>query len=321
MKNSELFNYQPDAMKLLENSFKKNKLVHAYLLDGDRGSGTKDAAIYMAKKILCSSNDAPCMKCSDCKKVDALTHLNFMYIEPSNDTIKKERVEELIHEFSMSSMDNEAKVYVIKDADKMNTSAQNSILKFLEEPNPNHYAFLTTTNYKKILPTIVSRCQMIHFKPIPKEYLLEKLSDCGIDLDISYVVSFLTSELDVALKYIEEGKVTNFLTVAKKIVNKDLKKKDPYVEYYRNKVLFLEEKDKEYHRLFLDILILMYQELLKKTMNEDVVYFKEDLSIEEANNIDREEIIRKIELLNLYQERFNYFVNLDLQYTNLFSKL
>lgn len=321
MKTSDLFNYQQEAMHLLENSYNKNKLVHAYLLDGERGCGTKDAAIYMAKKLLCKQDNSPCMKCNDCKKVDALTHLNFLYIEPSNDSIRKEKVEELIHEFSMSSMDGDTKVYIIHEADKMNTSAENSLLKFLEEPHPNHYAFLTTTNYKKLLPTIVSRCQLIHFKPVPKEYLLDKLSDCGIDLDISYVVSFLTTELDVALKYIEEGKVTNFLTVAKKIVNKDLKNKDPYVEYYRNKVLFLEEKDKEYHRLFLDILILMYQELLKKAMNEEVVYFKEDLNIEEANNITKEEIIRKLELLNLYQERFNYFVNLDLQYTSLFSKL
>ncbi len=321
MKTSDLFNYQSDAMKLLENSFKKNKLTHAYLFDGEKGSGTKDAAIYMAKKLLCKSDNAPCMNCNDCKKIDALTHLNFMYIEPINDSIKKESIEELIHEFSMSSMDGDLKVYIIKDADKMNSSAENSLLKFLEEPNPNHYAFLTTTNYKKLLPTIVSRCQVMHFKPVPKEYLIEKLSDCGIDLDVAYVVSFLTSELDSALKYIEEGKVANFLTVAKKIVNKDLKNKDPYVEYYRNKVLFLEEKDKDYHRLFLDILIFMYQELLKKAMNEEVIYFKEDLSIEEANNIDKDEIIRKLDLLNLYQERFNYFVNLDLQYTNLFSKL
>lgn len=320
MKTSDLFNYQKEAMRLLNNSYEKDKLVHAYLLDGDKGSGTVDAAIYMAKKLICKSEKKPCNTCNDCKRIDSHTHLNFLYIEPTNDSIKKEQIENLIHEFSMSSMEGNTKVYIIKDADKMNTSAENSLLKFLEEPNPNHYAFLTTTNYRRLLPTIVSRCQLIHFKPIPKNYLIDKLIDCGIEKDISYIISFLTSDLDTALKYIEEGKVTNFLTIAKKIINKDLKGKDPYVEYYRNKILFLEEKDKDYHRLFLDMLILIYQELLKKIMNQNITYFKDELEVEDIK-LTKEDIIRKLDLLNLFQERFNYFVNLDLQYTSLFSKL
>lgn len=321
MKTSDLYTYQKEVMQLIDNSIKKNRLVHAYLFDGEKGTGTKDVALYMAKKLLCKENDAPCMKCADCKKIDSLTHLNFMLIEPTNDSIKKENIEALKHEFSMSSINGEKKIYLINDAEKMNPSAQNALLKFLEEPNPNHYAFLTTTNYKKILPTITSRCQVMHFKPVPKTYLINKLTEYGIDLDIAYIISFLTSDIDQALKYIEEGKVANFYAVAKKIINKDLKNKDPFVEYYRNRVLFLEEKDKDYHRLFLDILILMYQELLNKKMNEEVKYFKDEVDSEELNNMSKEEILKKLDLLNLYQERFNYFVNLDLQYTDLFAKL
>ena len=60
MKTSDLFNYQTEAMRLLNNSYEKDKLVHAYLLDGDKGSGTVDAAIYMAKKLICKSEEKPC---------------------------------------------------------------------------------------------------------------------------------------------------------------------------------------------------------------------------------------------------------------------
>ncbi len=154
-----------------------------------------------------------------------------------------------------------------------------------------------------------------HTKAYPE--LLEKLKDCGIEQDIGYVVSYLTSEFETAMKYIEEGKITNLLIVAKKIVDKDLKGKDSYVEYYRNRLLFIDEKEKKYHRFFLDILILIYQELLKK---ENGKYFS-DIIKDLNNNITTEEIIRKLELLNIYQERFNYHINLDLQYTSLFSKL
>ena len=90
MKTSDLFNYQKEAMRLLNNSYEKDKLVHAYLLDGDKGSGTVDAAIYMAKKLICKSEEKPCNTCNDCKRVDSYTHLNFLYIEPTNDSIKKE---------------------------------------------------------------------------------------------------------------------------------------------------------------------------------------------------------------------------------------
>ena len=72
MKTSDLFNYQKEAMRLLNNSYEKDKLVHAYLLDGDKGSGTVDAAIYMAKKLICKSEEKPCNTCNDCKRVYSL---------------------------------------------------------------------------------------------------------------------------------------------------------------------------------------------------------------------------------------------------------
>jgi hypothetical protein len=68
------------------------------------------------------------------------------------------------------------------------------------------------------------------------------------------------------------------------------------------------------------MLILIYQELLKKLMNQSITYFKDELEVEDIK-LTKEDIIRKLDLLNLFQERFNYFVNLDLQYTSLFSKL
>lgn len=120
----------------------------------------------------------------------------------------------------MTSLDGTPQVYIIQSADKMNTSASNALLKFLEEPIPNRYAFLTTNNHSRMLDTIVSRCQMIHFKPIPKEYLVEQLKSFGVESDIAYVISYLTTETDVAMKYIEDGKVLNYLTVAKKLLIK-----------------------------------------------------------------------------------------------------
>lgn len=324
MKLTELFKYQTEAMHLFNRAFDKNKLVHAYLLDGEIGSGTIEASIYMAKKLLCQNDNPPCLECNDCKRIDNNSHFSYMCIEPIGDLIKKEQIEHLIHEFSMSSLENGKtinQVYIIRDADKMNTAAANALLKFLEEPGCNRYAFLTTTNYKKMLDTIVSRCQLIHFKPVPKAYLMNELKGCGVDKDISYIVSFLTTDLTEALKYIEKGKITNLLSLAKKIIDKQIKGKDSYVEYFRNKNILLEEKEKNIHRFFLDILVLIYQEILKRTTNDGDGYFNDILNDVDFEKVDKEKIMKKLDNINQYQERFNYFVNLDLQYTGLFSKL
>lgn len=321
MKTEELFKYQREAMTLLNRAYEKQKLVHAYLFDGEVGTGTVEAGIYMAKKLICKNENAPCFTCSDCMRIENNSHLSYMYIEPVDDIIRKEQIERLMHDFSMSSLEGNIQVYVIKDADKMNTAAANSLLKFLEEPNSNLYAFLTTTNYKKMLDTIVSRCQFIHFKPVPKSYLMDKLKESGVDKDISYIVSFLTTDLEEALKYIEKGKINNLLVLAKKIVDKQLKGKDAYVEYYRNKTMLLEEKEKNMHRFFLDIIVLIYQEILKRATNDGDGYFDDILKDIDFEKIDKERIVKKLDVVNQYQERFNYFVNLDLQYTSLFSKL
>ncbi len=321
MKVKDLFNYQNDAMHILKHSYDKGKLFHAYILNGDGACGTVDAAIYMVKQLLCKKDNAPCMACLDCKRIDSESHLNYIHVKPINDMIRKEQIEHIIKEFSMTSLEEGPQIYIIEDADKMNASATNALLKFLEEPNPNHYAFLTTTSINKLLDTVISRCQVINFKPIPQSYLIEKLINCGVVKDIAYLVSMLTIDFDEAMNIIEEGKVANIYTVAKKIVIKDLNQKDAYIEYFRNRVIFQEEKDKAYHRFFLDTLILIYQEILKKKTFFETAYFEEIMSDEFIDIYDTDEIIRKLELLNTYQERFNYNVNLDLQYTSLFSKL
>ena len=87
MKNEDLFKYQEEAMTLLTKAYKKQKFAHAYLLDGENGTGITDAAIYMAKQLICKKDNAPCMECDDCKQIDAKTHLNYIYIEPENDTM------------------------------------------------------------------------------------------------------------------------------------------------------------------------------------------------------------------------------------------
>lgn len=322
MKISELSVYQKDILTILENSYTKNKLVHAYLFEGNTGSGTFEMAQYMAMKLLCQDRHTkPCMHCNSCNRVLANSHLNVLVIEPIDDMIRKEQIEELIKEFSMTSLESGPKIAIVKDIDKINNSGGNTLLKFLEEPTENHYTFLLTTNKGKVLDTIISRCQLLHFKPLSASYIITKLVDRGVDLDMSYVLSNITTDEDQIQKLLEEGVLANILNLAKQIVKERITNKDAFVKYYESKDILLTQTDKFYHRAFLDILILIYQEIYKKVTSQSMGYFESIINSVNKDTIKQQEIVNKLDLINKYQEKLNYNVNLDLFYTSLFIEL
>lgn len=321
MNYDELKKNQPEVIKLLHNAKNKNRLTHAYLFEGSSGTGTLEAARYFAMMLLCENSEAPCLKCNTCERVLFNSHMNVVLIEPIGDVIRKEQVENLMHDFSMTSIEKGPQVYIIKEADKMNSAAANSLLKFLEEPASDHYAILLTNNHKKILDTIISRTQHIHFKPVARTFIVEQLLQTGVDIDVAYIISHITSDFGEAKQYIEEGKLVLFINLAKKIIVAPFKKKEQYVEYFLNKQLLLNEKDKKWHSIFIDILILIHQELFKKANLEKTTYFSSILDNIKDEQINKQSLLNRLEILNKYEERLNYNVNLDLLYTSLFTEL
>ncbi len=270
--------------------------------------------------LLCDS-EVPCLKCNVCERIIYNSHMNVVTIEPIGETIRKEQIENLMHDFSYTALEKGPQVYIIKEADKMNSSAANSLLKFLEEPAPDHYAVLLTNNHKRLLDTIVSRTQFIHFKPVAREYIVKQLINNGTDIDLSYIISHLTSDLSDAKRYIEEGKLQIVINLAKKIIAAPYKKRDPYVDYYLNKKTILEVEDKSWHNIFIDTMILIVQEMLKKADGTKDVYFNSVLDQIRDDQLDKAKLLNDLDVLNKYEERLNYNVNIDLLYTSLFVEL
>lgn len=309
---------QADAYRVLQNSFYLEKLSHAYLFEGFTGCGKEEMAMYMAMQLVCKKTNKPCLECENCKKVLANSHINVMVIRPSTEIIKKEQIDELIREFSMTSLEGGNQVYIIYDADKMNASASNALLKFLEEPMPNRYGFLVTSNKERIIPTILSRTQIIHFKPVATSSIVEALILNGVERDIAYCATTLTNDVDEIQKLISEGKIIDFVEFAQKIVNATYKNEDPFVVYYLNKEL-LQEENKMWHRFLFDILALMYQEAIKFKNDQAVKYFKK--SFKDVIDLSNFDINSKLELIIEHQRRLNYYVSMPLFYTNFFCKL
>lgn len=145
----------------------ERRLSHAYLLIGPDGPGRQDAAVRLAAALLCREpvGDAPCGRCRDCRKALAGIHPDVMTVERlSGDKgqLRREIVVDQIREVTSDAViaPNEAdrKVYVIREADRMNTAAQNAMLKALEDP-PGHACFiLCAAAADALLPTVRSRC-------------------------------------------------------------------------------------------------------------------------------------------------------------------
>lgn len=166
-------------IKVLEKELARGNLAQAYFFCGPESVGKKLAAFWLAGKIL--------------GKEKAENHPDFIFLEPESlekkgvikkGDIKIEKIREMQQQLGLTSVEGKGKVAVIDDADKMTVSAQNSLLKTLEEPNEKITIILVANDEKKILPTILSRCRRIKFSLVSdeeiKKMIPEKAKDGGM---------------------------------------------------------------------------------------------------------------------------------------------
>jgi DNA polymerase-3 subunit delta' len=179
---------------------------------------------------------------------------------------------------------------------------------------------LTTQNAGKVLNTIISRCQLIHFKPIKKEILEQKLIDNGVEKNMAFVLSNLTSNREKANELIKEGLVTTILDTIKKIVLSENNGKDKYITYLICNSN-LPKKDIYFNRLFLEIYSLILEEKIRYLQNPD----KECHFIELFKGLDSDtdisEVIRQLDIICEYEKRINTYPHVELMYSSLFVEL
>lgn len=324
MKYDLFLNNQPKVLKLINNSFKKNRLVHTYLFVGARGTSKLEAAYYFAQKLLCTENDAPCMECENCKKVMDEVHPSVFYIEPINEIITKEQVENLEREFALTPIGSGKRIYIIKDIDKANASAANSLLKFLEELEGDKYGILLTENLHSVLLTIRSRSVIVYFDMMSASVVASELIKKGVDAETSSVLSTLTNSVSDSLGLINDGKILDLIELVKKIsFALTLKNESPILILNENEDILGKVKDKKYHNIFLDLLITIAHDKLYYILNQlDRIVFKDTMGIIGVSlNSTYEEIVNEIELLLNFKERLKYNVNIELFYTQLIIEM
>lgn len=163
MENLNLSNH--NFINFIEKAVFYNTVSHAYLIEISDYDKDFPLITIFVKLLLCKNsnhaNELDCGKCNVCNLVDTNNYPDFRIIQPDGKEIKKQQIINLQEDFKKKSFLDNKQIYVIKEAEKLNLSAANTILKFLEEPEDNIIAILLTTNKFKVLDTIVSRCQSL----------------------------------------------------------------------------------------------------------------------------------------------------------------
>lgn len=296
---------QTHIIQTLKNAIVQNRIAHAYLFCGPRGTGKTSIAKIFAKTLNCTNNqDAPCGVCENCKMAANGSHPDIIEIDAASNNGVDE-VRNLIDKVKYAPMQGKYKIYIIDEVHMMTSGAFNALLKTIEEP-PAHVIFIfATTEPNKVLPTIISRCQRFDFNKVSMHDIKYRLSvvckNEGIEIDengltliaqladggmrdalsiLDQCVAYCSSHIDVNDIRKIYGVVTSedigelFYSVYKKDVDSFVKD----IQKYSDMGMDIKRLTADFIHMLKDSLILDYSEnsTLVSDMNKDMIrkYFK-----------------------------------------------
>lgn len=296
---------QTHIIQTLKNAIIQNRIAHAYLFCGPRGTGKTSIAKIFAKTLNCmNSQDAPCGICENCKMAANGSHPDIIEIDAASNNGVDE-VRNLIDKVKYAPMQGKYKIYIIDEVHMMTSGAFNALLKTIEEP-PAHVIFIfATTEPNKVLPTIISRCQRFDFNKVSVNDIKYRLSvvckNEGIEIDqdgltliaqladggmrdalsiLDQCVAYCTTHIDVNDIRKIYGVITSedigqlFSSVYKKDVDSFIKD----IQKYSDMGMDIKRLTADFIHMLKDSLILDYSEnsTLVSDMNKDMIrkYFK-----------------------------------------------
>ena len=259
---------QPIIYRTFVRSLQNKHLSHAYLISGNPGTPLLDVAKFLAKSILCDNPEPlACNNCITCLRIDDNNYPDFIVLDGSKKNIKKEEVGNIETQFEKTAF--EAKgimIYILHLVENMSVEAINSILKFLEEPESEIYAFLTTNNENNVLPTIISRCQLLRLKLVDRKEVINDAISLNVPKEDAELLSYFYNDGELIYDILDSKDEKSDYEDAKKAfiefleaLNKEDKREAIY--YAQSSIIPL-VKTKESARFFLDMLVEGFEDIL-----------------------------------------------------------
>lgn len=312
-----------DIIQYIRNAVTEKTVSHAYIINGERGSGKKMLASLFAMSLLCEEGGPePCTACHSCRQAETRNHPDIIWVthEKPNSISVDDIREQVNHTIAIKPYQSPYKIYIIDRAETMTVQAQNALLKTIEEPPEYAVILLLTENAQALLPTINSRCVILKLRNIKdtliKKYLMEKLEIPDYKADVctafaqgnvgraimlanSEHFNEIKEEAVQLLKYIHEMEMSELIAAVNNITAYKLEITD-----------------------YLDIIMIWYRDVLlyKATKDLDKVVFRDQVKYikEQAKTSSYEGIELILKSLETAKARLKANVNFELTMELLF---
>ena len=315
---------QNEIKQFLINSITDNSVSHCYIFEGPKNMGKYDLALVFAQSLFCKSfTENPCNECDDCIKMNSMNHPDLHIISNEEKTIKREDIDDFIESINKKPYESNKKIYIINNCHNMTPQAANTFLKTLEEPPKDTIIMLLTNNINLLLPTIISRCQVIRFKYINKNEIVKALVEkYDIDEEKASIIAYyskgiLNKAVNIA---IEKDDLLNIRSEIIKIFDKIIKS-DSYVIFkYEN--YFEEQKDNI--DIIIEIMMIWIRDIaFIKNNVESLVINKDfaDLAKIHADILQTGDVDELIQYLEYISENIKNNVNYKLAVDKMVFKI
>lgn len=306
-----------------QNAIQNDKVSHAYIINGEVGSGKEFIASIFAMTLQCEAGGInPCNQCHSCKMAETKNHPDIIFVpheKPNSIGVEDIRVH-INNQMEIKPYSGKYKIYIVPEAEKMTPQAQNALLKTLEEPPSYGVIIMLTTNADKMLPTILSRCVVLQMHPVKdsviKEYLMREMQ--MPDYKANVCAAFARGNMGKARMLAGSEDFDNIkddaVTLMKYVYDMEL-----------SEVVKAIKKIQEYKfdiDTYLDILYIWYRDVLlfKATRDINALIFKEEIPYikKAAGRSTYEGIEIIVDALETARARLKANVNFDLTMELLF---